>query len=310
MIDVMWPEFEPIVEKARRSTRLDELPLGTMRQAMNSALIRWAGTGTSGCTTRILLIPAPTGEVRVELYTPAGDTGIRPLIVVYHGGGFVLGSIATQEVLGQLIAADTGSVVASVDYRLAPENPYPAAVEDGVTAYLWLRENAAAFGSASDRVALWGESAGGTVAAATALMARQQGIPPKAVFLAYPPLCAKMDTKSWSVLGDGYWLTRPTMAWFWRQYLGATKQCMAEFAEPLHAASLDEMPGTLMITGGLDPLRDENEAYAIRLADAGSAVKHHIVPGAIHGFLSMPTVSVRARGLLRDYCYRFAAMLR
>jgi acetyl esterase len=119
-----------------------------------------------------------------------------------------------------------------------------------------------------------------------------------------------MDTESWTLLGGDYYLTRPTMSWFWRQYLGPTEPCVAEFAEPLDAASLTGMPTTLMITGGLDPLLDENEAYVIRLADAGCSVKHHVVPGAIHGFLSMPTVSVRALELLRDYCHQFGAVIR
>jgi acetyl esterase len=208
------------------------------------------------------------------------------------------------------IAIESDCVVVSVGYRLAPEHPYPGGLHDALLVYSWLRRNAPLLGGHPERIGVWGESAGATIAAAVTLAARDRGQAPNAQFLAYPALCSTLATTSWSELGTDYWLTRDTMAWFWQQYLLGTEAHSTAYAEPLLADSLFEFPPTILVNGDLDPLKDECAEYAVKLADAGVEVVAHCVPGAIHGFLSMTTVSPRGSRMLTEYAAAFGRLLR
>ena len=307
----MWPEFARILDNARQAPPLEARDLDAMRTTMEDALIRWAGEIASVSKIEEFDVTTESGTLRLVLYTPHSlPDKSAPAIVLCHGGGFVLGGRRSHEPMARSIADKARCVVVLVEYRLAPEHPYPAAVEDVVAAFEWLSENAGALNIDPSRIGLWGESAGGTIAAAATIRAVAAGFNPRALLIAYAPLCARLDTKSWESFGTGYWLTRATMAWFWRQYLGPTPMCTEELAEPLHARSLAQMPPTLIITADLDPLQDEGTAFARALRDAGTRVDHRRCAGAIHGFLAMQTLSSKARELSALYAQDFSKMLR
>jgi acetyl esterase len=312
MITPVWPELEPIIKKGRAAVPLEQMPLALARSTMDRTLIRWAGEVTVLCDMRDTHVPGPSGSgIRVRIYTPrATAESARPAIVMFHGGGFVLGSIEAQDALAHRVAIGCDSVVISLDYRLAPENPFPAALQDGMSVYSWVRASGGEFGIDGGRVGVLGESAGATIAVAVAMTARDQGQPPLGAFLAYPPLSAAMKTDSWQELGADYWLTRDTMTWFWQQYLGPEPRPKSGYAEPLHTPSFVGLPPTILIAGGLDPLRDEIAQFHHMLKESGVAVSHEVVHGAIHGFLSMSTVSSRAARLLDQYIAMFASIVR
>jgi acetyl esterase len=302
MNTAVWPEFEPIIKKGGQAVPLEQMPLQAARETMDRALIRWAGKSARGCVVSDLVVPSTATQIPVRVYTPAASiASARPAILMFHGGGFVLGSLDAQDALAHRVAAGTDCVVISVDYRRAPENPFPAAVDDGFAVYLWVHASADALGIDAARVGVLGESAGATIATAVALKARHHGRPPTVAFLAYPPLSASLTTQSWQRLGSDYWLTRDTMTWFWRQYLGAEPHQVDEYAQPLHAQSLFGFPSTILITGSLDPLCDEIAQFHKRLREAGVAVNYEVVDGAVHGFLSMSAISSRADNLLNQY---------
>jgi acetyl esterase len=312
MSSPVWPELQPIIKKGEAAVPLKQMPLEVARATMDRALIRWAGAVPIRCDVRDIHVPSTTGRgTPVRIYTPAATAeSARPAIVMFHGGGFVLGSLDAQDALAHRVAIGCDSVVISVDYRLAPENPFPAAVHDGIGVYTWVCTSAEALGIDAGRVGVLGESAGATIATAVALTARDHGHPPAAAFLAYPPLCAAMRTASWQKLGTDYWLTRDTMTWFWQQYLGSESRLVSWYAEPLHALSFVGLPPTILITGALDPLRDEITQFHQQLKESGVTVRYEMVEGAIHGFLSMTTVSSRAARLLDQYIAAFGAIVR
>ena len=310
MSNDMWPEFVALIEAGKGRPGIYEMDLASARAIMEKALIRWAGDPPPGCTRRDVIVPTKHRDVAVRVYTPNREVGsLRPLIMVFHGGGFVLGSLDTQDAIAHRIALESNSVVVSVDYGLAPERPFPEGINDGFAVYEWIRQNGDALGAHPAQLGVWGESAGATVAAAVALMARDRQVAPAAQCLLYPALCSTLKTQAWDTLGTDYGLTRETMAWFWRQYLQGTQQCSSAYAEPLHAESLIGMPPTILVTAGLDPLRDEGAAYARRLRDAGTGVTFDCVEGAIHGFLCRPSISPRANSLLSHYITVFGDIL-
>jgi acetyl esterase len=312
MITPVWPELESIINKGRAVVPLEQMPLAVARATMDRALIRWAGGVPVLCAMRDFHVPGASGSgTRVRIYTPrATARSARPAIVMFHGGGFVLGSIEAQDALAHRVAIGCDSAVISVDYRLAPENPFPAAVNDGMSVYSWVRASADELGIDGGRVGVLGESAGATIAAAVAMTARDQGQLLAGAFLSNPPLSAAMKTNSWQELGADYWLTRDTMTWFWQQYLGPEPRPKSGYAEPLHALSFVGLPPTILISGELDPLRDEITQFHHKLKEAGVAVSYELVPGAIHGFLCMYTVSSRAARLLDQYIAAFASIVR
>jgi acetyl esterase len=244
-------------------------------------------------------VPGPAGELPVRVYTPEGSPPF-PIVVFFHGGGWVVGTLDTYDPLCRALAAATPAVVVSVDYRLAPEHRWPAAVEDAYAATEWASRNAAALGGAQHRLAVAGDSAGGNLAAVVALGARDRGGPAIAFqLLVYPVLDAAGDTASWREYADGYHLTADGMRWYWDHYLGGADGAAPD-ASPLRAAFVGGLPPALVIGAEYDILRDEGEAYAARLAEAGvdaSASRH---AGVVHGFVRWRAVTGAAEDALQE----------
>jgi len=235
--------------------------------------------------------------VPVRLYTPAAAAGER-VVVYFHGGGWVIGSLDTHDGSCRALANRSGSRVASVGYRLAPEHRFPAAVEDCWTVTRWALDQKAA-------VAVAGDSAGGNLAAVMALRARDQGQPLVGQALVYPVTDWQFDTASYARNAEGYGLTLPAMRWFWDHYLGGADGRHPE-ASPLRAESLAGVAPALVVVCEFDPLRDEGVAYAERLREAGVPVRLSEYEGMIHGFIRMPALIDSSQDLL-DELGRFLA---
>lgn len=230
------------------------------------------------------VVPGPGGRIPIRVYTPQ-VTGPSPVLVYFHGGGWVLGSILTHDATCREIANAAGCTVVSVEYRLAPEHKYPAAVDDAYAATQWVFENADQIGADPHRVAVGGDSAGGNLAAAVCLMARDRAsFLPVLQVLIYPIVNYDLNTPSYRENGEGYFLTRETMEWFWECYLRVEEDGRQPYASPLRAESFAGLPAALVITAEYDPLRDEGEAYAARLRDAGVPVTLTRYEGMIHAF--------------------------
>jgi acetyl esterase len=235
-------------------------------------------------------VPGPAGPIPVRIYIPEGPA-IKPVLVYFHGGGWVIGNITTTDAACRSLANQAGCVVVSVDYRLAPEHKFPAAPEDCYAAVCWVAENAAALGVNPGQVAVGGDSAGGNLAAVVSLMARDRGGPAIGFqLLVYPVTDYNLETASYQENAEGYFLTRSMMAWFWQHYLTNEAEGRHWMASPLRAESLQGLPPALVITAEFDPLRDEGEAYAQRLEEAGVPVVARRYPGMIHAFFTMPEV--------------------
>jgi acetyl esterase len=248
-------------------------------------------------------IPGPAGEIPVRVYTPNG-TAPFPVLVYFHGGGWVIGGLETHDGVCRALADGAGCVVVSIDYRLAPEHRYPAAAEDCYAATRWAAAHAAELGADAARLAVAGDSAGGNLAAVVSLMARDRSGPPIAFqLLIYPVTDARADTRSYRDNAEGYLLTAGDMDWFWGHYLGDEKAKGAEpYASPLRATDVTRLPPALVITAEFDPLRDEGEAYAARLKEAGVAARVTRYDGMIHGFFGMGHLMDKARAAVAESC--------
>jgi len=231
-------------------------------------------------------IPGPAGDIPLRIYTPEAP-GPRPGLVFFHGGGWVFCSIETHDVMCRNFANGVGCSVISVDYRLAPEHRHPAAAEDAYTATCWVAEHAAELGVDPARIGVGGDSAGGNLAAVVPLLARERGGPAlKHQLLIYPITDYPTDTASYLENADAPLLSRALMQAFWDYYLPEVEARGAPTASPLRAESLAGLPAATVITAEYDPLRDEGDAYAGRLREAGVPVVHTRYEGMIHGFFA------------------------
>ena len=236
----------------------------------------------------------------VRAYVPAGaDTGQPlPAIVFAHGGGWCLCSLDLYDNPCRALANATGCVIFSVDYRLAPEHKFPVPLDDFYRAVCWVAEHAAALGIDAGRLAVGGDSAGGNLAAAAALMARDQAGPALAhQLLLYPALDFAFDTPSYQRHADGYSLTREAMRFCWSAYLNEPQDGAHPYAAPLRAASLKNVPPATVLVCEYDPLHDEGVAYAQRLRDDGVAAQCSLQNGMIHASIHMLGLAPKARGL-------------
>jgi acetyl esterase len=232
-------------------------------------------------------IAGPGGDLAIRVITPEGaGPGPLPVVVFFHGGGWVLGNLSSHEGVCRAIANASKSIVMAVDYRLAPEHPFPAAAEDAHAALAWLATHASEIGGDPSRIAVCGDSAGGNLATVATLMARDRG-GPHVVFqaLAYPITDCYPDTDSYREFAEGCFLSRSEMLWYWDQYVPNIEDRLRPYASPNRADDLSKLPPALVLTAGYDVLRDEGEAYARRLAEAGVPVKLSRYDGMIHGFL-------------------------
>lgn len=235
-------------------------------------------------------VPGAAGDVPVRVYTPRGGSTSKPLIVFFHGGGWVLGDLDTHDAITRRLARDVDAVVVAVDYRLAPEHPFPAAVDDALAAYRWAVRHAVELGADAARVAVVGDSAGGNLAAVVSqetLRTGERG--PDLQVLIYPVTDLSTEHASYDRFATGFQLDRTLMRWFIRHYVG-DQDAADPRVSPLRAPSLAGLAPALVLTGGFDVLRDEDAAYVARLQGAGVSVDHHHHPSLIHGFFSMGAV--------------------
>jgi len=234
-------------------------------------------------------IDAPDGQVRLRRYRPIGVEGARlPTLVYYHGGGWVIGSIETHDSTCRRLANKSRCQVISVDYRLAPEHPFPTPTDDALLAFRHIRDNAALFDADAARIAVGGDSAGGNIAAVLCQACKRAGEPmPAFQMLIYPATDARRQTESHRLFCDGYFLTQELIEWFWQAYAPTGTDLTDLRLSPLLAADVSGLPPAFVLTAGFDPLRDEGRAYADRLIDAGVKTTYVNYPGTIHGFFSL-----------------------
>jgi acetyl esterase len=228
-----------------------------------------------------------SAQIPARVYIPR-ESEVLPVLVYFHGGGWVLGDLDSVDSLCRSLANAADCVVVSVDYRLAPEHKFPAAIEDAYSATKWTANIATSFSGDPRRIAVGGDSAGGNLAAAVSLMARDKHGPP-IVFqlLIYPATNHAFDTTSYSDNAEGYWLSKDDMRWFWNHYLRDEEDGRNPYASPSRAADLSSLPPAFVITAEFDPLRDEGEAYAARLRERGVPVKVARYDGMIHDFVNI-----------------------
>ena len=260
---------------------LTELPIAAARE-MFRAMQAGAPEVEVGRVTDVT-----AGTVPARIYRPAGD-GPFPVVMMFHGGGWVIGDLDTADCQSREVCRDVGALVISVDYRLAPEHPFPAAAEDCYTATLWAAANAGEHDGNPASLALAGDSAGGNLAAVVAQMARDRG-GPEVVFqlLVYPVTDGvHFDRPSYRDNAEGYLLTADSMRWFWDHYVPTAQDRDNPYASPLLATDLSALPPALVMTAEFDPLRDEGEAYARALAAAGVDAGFIRYDGFIHGFFA------------------------
>ncbi|HVC06967.1 MAG TPA: alpha/beta hydrolase [Solirubrobacterales bacterium] len=284
-----------------RSLTADGEPARIRAERRTEAAVT-AGPPIPMARVREMELPGPAGPLRARLYEPAGGgSGPRPLLVFYHGGGWVIGDLDTHDGVCRFLSTHSGALVLSVDYRLAPEHPFPAAVEDAEAAFAWSAAHAAELGADPKRIAVGGDSAGGNLATVTCILARDSAGPrPAMQLLIYPPTDADETRRSRHLFADGFLLTAADMAWFERHYLPNP----ADLADPrvsvLRMENLSDLPPAYLATAGFDPLRDEGEAYAQRMREAGVPVALRRHPRLVHSFANLTAVSRSARGAMLE----------
>lgn len=271
-------------------------PVHTMTGAQARAVIRSRivapSTPEEVGQVRDASVHGPAGDIDVRIYRPASMSGPVPTLVYAHGGGFVFCDLDSHDGLCRSFANLIPAVVVSVAYRLAPEHRFPAAAEDVFAVAQWAARNADALGGDARRVVVGGDSAGGNLAAAAALMARDRGAPSLAAqLLIYPMIAADFGTESYRQFGEGFYNPRPALQWYWDQYVPTPADREHPYVSPLNA-ELTALPPTVLLTAGHDPLRDEGIAFGDALESAGVPVARRHYDGGIHGFVTMPMLDL------------------
>ena len=248
-----------------------------------------------------LTIPGPAGKIPIRIYIPSQDKPL-PVVLFYHGGGWVQGSLESHDNLTRYLAKASHAVVVSVDYRLAPENPFPAGLNDAYAALEWVAHNANSFGADPSKIAVMGDSAGGNIAAVIALMARDKNGPGiKHQVLIYPATDqSNLDTDSYTHFAKGFMLTKNNIEWFRGLYLPDKKDWTNPHASPLLAEDHANLPPATIITAQMDPLKDDGKQYADKLTKAGVLTHYHCYQGMIHGFINADKLLSQAHAALDE----------
>jgi acetyl esterase len=287
----MAPQTRQMMELLEANyPRGEVLGAAEARRRLAESVKPLVGTGEPVAKVEDMTIPGPAGDLPVRVYWPSAEPDL-PVVAFFHGGGFTIGNCDTHDGTSRAIANRSGAIVMSVEYRLAPEHTFPAPLDDCYAAAAWLAANAASLGGDGSRLAVAGDSAGGNLAAAVALRARDAAGPRIAFqLLVYPvtDLSSSRDRhESQRTNATGYFLTHTQMEWFRSQYLRDDSAGDDPLASPLVADDLSGLPPALVVTAEFDPLRDEGEAYAARLREAGVPTTLRRVDGVFHGFFSM-----------------------
>ena len=250
--------------------------------------VGFAAPATGLTTLEDITIPGPGGPLALRIHRPQAE-GPHPVLVYFHGGGWVVGNFGTHDFVCEELADRTPCIVVSVDYRLSPETRFPGPVDDCYAATEWAASNAAALGAKPGPVAVGGDSAGGQLAAAISLRARDAGLALALQLLIYPVTDAACDSASYAEFADGLNLTKPAMLYFWEHFLGPDCDPAHPDASVLRAPDLAGVAPAYVLTAEYDVLRDEGEAYADRLRAAGVRTYAYRYPGQLHGFATMPS---------------------
>jgi acetyl esterase len=304
------PQIRKILEEAEASggPSIETLPHDEARRLSKQNGASLAGDPAPVAQVEDRAIMGPDCAIPLRIYTPDAAKP-APGLVYFHGGGWVLCDLDTHDVICRSLARRAGAVVVSVDYRLAPEHKFPAAVIDCFAATVWVYQNAAALGIDPHRLSIAGDSAGGNLAAVVALQARDEAAPRLALqALIYPATdLSSFETASHHEFAEGYDLSRSKMEWFRNHYLASPRDRRSLHASPLLAPDLSGLPPALILTAECDPLRDEGEAYAARLKAAGVPVRSTRYRGMIHPFFAMQGAVRQAREALAEVAAAVAA---
>jgi acetyl esterase len=278
---------------------LEQLPV-TEARVVSLGMIEFGGPEEAVTEVQNRSIPGPAGSIALRVYRPVKKTPL-PALIFFHGGGFVICSLDTHDRLCRSLANASGCAIISVDYRLAPEHKYPAAVDDAYAATLYVAEHAAEFGVDPNRIAVGGDSAGGNLAAAVSLLSRDRGGPKlKFQLLIYPWIDFKHEGPSMQQFAHDHFLTIEGLDWFRDTYLPSPEAAREISASPANAPDFRGLPPAMVITAGCDPLRDQGEAYARKLQAAGVSVELKRYDGMIHPFLSLAGVIDAAKTAIAD----------
>jgi acetyl esterase len=304
---VLDPEIQALMDalEAAPGPPAELIPVSQSRATHDLEAERLSGPGPEVASVRDVVVPGPGGDIPVRVFRPEGE-GSLPLVVYLHGGGWVIGSINGFDTLCRTLANASGAIVASVEYRLAPEHPFPAGVDDARAAVRWLAANAAELGADPARIAIAGDSAGGNLATVTARRLRDErsgdeasgrgrgGPALRFQALVYPVTDSGLNTPSYRECGEGFGLTAEGMRRYWNLYLDGADGRQQD-ASPLQAEDLSGLPPAFILTVEKDVLRDEGEAYARALEAAGVPVTLRRYEGAVHGFFRWLAVSRLSR---------------
>ena len=284
--------------------RVETLPLPAGRALLRDQSEIVSGNQPIG-EARDLVVPGPDGDLPARLYVPRGTTGPSALLLFVHGGGWVYGDLESHDGVCRYLTEQSGVRVLAVEYRKAPEHPFPAAVHDCFAAYTWVREHAADLGADPARIAVGGDSAGGNLSIAVCLRAREKNVPqPVAQILVYPGTDFSQRLPSREMFGQGFYLSTEFMDRCEAAYLPDGADTTDPLLSPLQAKDLSGLAPAYVVTAGFDPLRDEGEAFARRIADDGGIVQLQRHAGLIHGFFNMVGVSRSARAAVADVVNR------
>jgi acetyl esterase len=316
------PEAQVVLDALGAATSVDpfDLSVEQWREAFSS----FAGDAVGPDVARVQMmeVPGPAGPIPVRVYTPSNDSAVdsstsadetqttasdgshaKPCLVYFHGGGFVLCGLDSHDLTCRELAVGAGCIVVSVDYRLAPEAKFPAAPEDCYAATCWVRDQAPQLGVDPARIAVAGDSAGGNLAAVVSILCRDRKGPSLVhQLLIYPVTEHRFDTDSYRTNGEGYFLSRAMMQWFWHQYLDSEADGRNPLASPLLAKDLSGLPPATILTAEFDPLRDEGRSYAEALERAGVSTQYTNYPGVFHGFIGMSAQIPRALLAVQESC--------
>jgi len=304
--------LDPQLQAARDQRERDNVPplykmsLAAARAADLASIRQGGGAAEPVFEVTELAIAGPGGDLPLRLYRPSGERPL-PVLLYFFGGGWVLGTIDTADGVARRLANASGAMVAVPGYRLAPEHPFPAAVDDCYAALRWVRGHCGEIGADPVRLAVGGDSAGGNLAAAVSLLARDDGLALAGQLLVYPNTDQLADDDSMRAADDPFLFNRHSVAWYGGHYLRGARDAANPLASPLRAPSLAGLPPALVITAEYDPLRDQGEAYARRLADEGVPVVLSRYPGMAHGFFTMAGTVGASRSAIAQAAAHLAA---